>query len=111
VDFTGKDRNRIDEDVRSAACRIIRGKGATSHGIGAAVAHIVDAVAHEKETILTLCRPLKQIADVKHTTVSLPHLIRGRDEIVTLPLQLSEEENRALADSAAVIRKTIDQIA
>ncbi len=111
VDFTDGDRTRIGENVRGAAYRIIRGKGATSFGIGAAIAHIVDAVAHEKETIATLCRPLDRIAGVADTTVSLPHLIRGRDEIVTLPLSLSREESDALAHSARVIRDTIDRIA
>lgn len=100
----------IDKKVRYAAYDIIDGKGATYYGIGAAVAQIVDVIAHDQRGILTICRPTTEIEGVDKTTVSLPHLINGRNIIVPLPMPLNDEENKALAKSAQIIRDMIEKL-
>ena len=44
----------IDDRVRRAAYRIIEGKGATYHGIGAGLARIVQAIRDNERAVLTL---------------------------------------------------------
>ncbi len=109
LSLTAADRERIDDGVRRAAYAIIEGKGATYYGIGAALARIVDVIAHDHRAILTVCTPAQAIPGVPEVTVSLPHLVGGSGVIATLPLQLSEEEDRALVRSARLIRALIDQ--
>lgn len=110
LDFNDKVKNDIDHKVRYAAYEIIEGKGATYYGIGAAVAHIVDVIAHDQRSILTICRPTKEIKGVDSTTVSLPHLVGGRNIIAPLPMKLSEKENEALTNSARIISGMIEKI-
>ncbi len=101
-------RQKIDEGVRRAAYQIIEGKGATYYGIGAALARIVDVIAHDHRAILTICTPTDKIPGMPSVTLSLPHLLGGTGVLATLPLLLSDEENTALVESARVIRSFID---
>ncbi|MGC9356964.1 MAG: L-lactate dehydrogenase [Anaerolineae bacterium] len=100
----------IDEDVRNAAYQIIEAKGATYYGVGAALARIVDVIVHDHRAILTVCTPTDEVAGVKDVTLSLPHLVGGEGVIVRLPLNLSDEEQDALHNSAQVIRQAIDDL-
>lgn len=102
--------DEIDKKVRYAAYQIIDGKGATYYGIGAAVAQIVDVIAHDQRSILTICRPTHDIMVAGYTTVSLPHLVGGRNIIAPLQLQLSEQEQNALTKSGEIIREMISKI-
>ncbi|MHB2154953.1 L-lactate dehydrogenase [Calditrichota bacterium GD2] len=106
--FTDADKEQIDEQVRRAAYVIIEGKGATYYGIGAAVANIVDVVAHGQKAILTICKPLKEVEGIADVTLSMPHLIHGKKRMMPLPLKLSQEERKALKQSASIIKKFLD---
>jgi L-lactate dehydrogenase len=103
-------RRAIDDQVRNAAYHIIEGKGATYYGIGAALARIVDVMAHDHRSILTLCTPTDNIAGVENVTVSLPRLLGGHGLIDTLPLSLNDVETQALHDSARAIRDILDEL-
>lgn len=103
-------RQDIDLMVRRAAYTIIGGKGATYYGIGSALARIVDAVLHDQRSILTVCAPAKDVAGVKDVTVALPRLVGGAGVMETFPLPLSEAEQGQLRQSAAIIRKALDEL-
>ena len=104
VTFDKATKNKIDEQVRNAAYKIIRGKGATYYGIGASAAHIINAITHNQKAILTISTPLKEICGVQNVCLSMPHLIKGTKLVDTLPLHLNEEETNALRVSAQKIK-------
>jgi L-lactate dehydrogenase len=103
-------RKQIDHGVRDAAYAIIAGKGATYYGIGAALAHIVDVLEHDHSAILTVCAPIEEISGVRDVTLSMPFLVNGAGVQDCFPLQLSEDEERALNSSASIIRQAIDDL-
>lgn len=103
-------RAAIDHEVRYAAYSIIEGKGATYYGVGAALARIVDAIAHDHRAILTICAPMPEVAGVRDVTVSLPHLVGGSGVMEALPLKLSARETSALRNSAQTIRAVINEL-
>jgi len=102
-------RQAIDDEVRHAAYTIIEGKGATYYGIGAALARIVDAIAHDHRAILTICTPMPDVAGVRDVTVALPHLVSGQGALEALPLKLNARETSALRASARIIREAIEE--
>ncbi len=108
IAFGEKQKQAIDDQVRHAAYQIIEGKGATYYGIGAAVAHVVDVIAHNERAILTICRPQENVAGIEDVTVSIPHLFHGKEVVASLPLNLSNDETEALANSARIIRQRIE---
>lgn len=110
VEFREATRKAIDDQVRNAAYLIINGKGATNYGVAAAMTHIVDVIAHDHRSILTICTLLHDFAGEGPVTLSLPHLVGGEGVLDTLELQLSEEESQALYESARIIRETIESL-
>lgn len=103
-------RNEIDRQVCRAAYNIIEGKGATYYGIGSALARIINVILRDQRAILTVSTRTPDIAGVKDVTASLPQLVGGDGVLATFALPLSDEEQRALHNSASVIREAIDEL-
>jgi len=108
ITFTDQDKAWIDENVRKAAYAIIEGKGATYYGIGAAVANIVDVIAHDQKAILTICKPMPEVQGIADVTLSMPHLIHGKKRMMPLPLKLDKQECQLLKKSASIIKQFLD---
>ncbi|MAJ64355.1 MAG: L-lactate dehydrogenase [Alphaproteobacteria bacterium] len=100
-------RDRIDNDVRRAAYKIIEGKGSTYYGIGAGVARICRAIIEDEHAILSVSMVTPEIAGITDVPLSLPRVI-GRDGILeTIPLRLDQAEAAALKKSATIIRDAL----
>jgi L-lactate dehydrogenase len=99
-------RARIDDGVRRAAYRIIAGKGATWHGIGAGLARIVRAIARDEQAVLSVSMLSREVEGVRDVTLSLPRVV-GRAGISghLLP-DLDAAEHAALGRSATLLRET-----
>ncbi|MEW6669841.1 MAG: L-lactate dehydrogenase [Thermodesulfobacteriota bacterium] len=110
IPFEDSDRKEIDSRVRNAAYRIIEGKGATYYGVGSALAKVADVILHDQRSVLTVSSPTPEVGGVGDVTVSLPRLVGGQGVLSTFPLTLSEEEEKALAESAGVVRGAIDAL-
>jgi L-lactate dehydrogenase len=103
-------RSRIDVGVRRAAYRIIEGKGATYFGIGAGLARIAQAVRDDERVLLTVSTRAHNPADYPAVSFSLPRVVGSGGVLTTLRPALSEEEQAALFESAAVIQKAAGEI-
>jgi L-lactate dehydrogenase len=110
IDFSESVRKDIDGKVRGAAYTIISGKSATYYGIGSALARIVDVILHDQRAVMTVGAPTANVGGIRDVTVSLPRLLGGQGILETFPLPLNETETGALRDSAAVIRKALDDL-
>jgi L-lactate dehydrogenase len=98
-------RSRIDDGVRRAAYRIIEGKGATYHGIGAGLARMVGAVRDDEGAVFTLSGLVRNIEGLEDTCLSLPRVL-GRSGIkAELKPALSTGEEEALERSAGILRE------
>ena len=108
--ITREVRHRIDDGVRRAAYRIIEGKGATWHGIGAGLARISDAILRDQQAVLSVSIRTVEAAGVHGVTLSLPRLV-GQDGVTaTLHPELDEAEASALAESARMLKETAEAV-
>jgi len=110
IQFGEPEKMAIDESVRYAAYSIIEGKGSTYYGIGGAIARILNIIQNNHRAFITICTPVKEIAGVQNTTISLPHLLGSKGVISTIPFRLNEQETKELARSAEIIKDQIDNI-
>jgi len=109
IDLGPEVRDRIDVGVRKAAYSIIEGKGATYYGVASAIAHLTEVVLLDRRALLTVCTPQTVLAGVEDVTVSMPHVVGGEGIVGSHhPIQLTEDEQSALARSAGAIRELID---
>jgi L-lactate dehydrogenase len=99
--FTDEDQRRVEDEVVHAADRIIRGKGATSFGVGAVIAWAVDAMLRDRRSILTVSATTPEHG----CALSLPRLVSGAGVVRTLGVAMDDDERGRLARSAQVLRE------
>jgi L-lactate dehydrogenase len=96
-------KSSIDERVRRAADRIIKGKGATYYGIGAGIARIVSAIRDNEQVVLTVSSTTHDVKSLPEVIFSLPRIL-GKDGVsATLSPVLSQDEQQALERSGEIL--------
>ncbi|MBX2832642.1 MAG: L-lactate dehydrogenase [Rhodospirillales bacterium] len=103
-------RLTIDDGVRNAAYKIIRGKGATYYGIGAGLARIIKAIAGDQHDVLTVSCVTPEVAGVKDVALSIPRVIGANGIEVDLMPDLNAEETEGLGQSARILKDSIEAI-
>ena len=101
----------ISDGVLRAAYRIIEGKGATYFGIGAGLAHIIQAIRDNERCILTVSGLTRDVAEFKGTCLSLPRLIGAGGILAEFRPELSVAEAEGLRSSAEILSKAVDELA
>jgi L-lactate dehydrogenase len=101
----------ISDGVRSAAYRIIEGKGSTYFGIGAGLAHIIQAIRDDERRILTISGLTGDMDELKGTCLSLPRLVGAGGILAEFCPDLSNAEDESLRISAAVLREAMNELA
>jgi L-lactate dehydrogenase len=100
----------IDEGVRAAGAKIIKGKGATYYGIGGAVCRIVRAMRDNEDAVLTVSAPSPELGQAEPVCLSLPRVIGAGGIGRTLFPALSTQEQRELERSAGILRESARQL-
>ncbi len=108
--LTAAIRERIDTGVRRAAYTIISGKGATNFGIGGGLARIVQAIGQDERAVLSLSAESRTLNAYPKVAFSVPRIIGAKGLIAELSPTLNEEEQAALHDSAAMLKRTADAL-
>lgn len=111
---SGKDsaveKLKLMEDVRNAGAEIIKKKGATYYGIGLAVTNILSTMLGNENSVLTVSSVLDGEYGIKDVALSLPAVVnvRGIDRIFNI--NISEDEQLMLSESAAKLKEVIRQV-
>ncbi|MGL3607413.1 L-lactate dehydrogenase [Rhizobium sp. G187] len=103
-------RANIDDGVRNAAYKIIRGKGSTYYGIGAGLARIIKAIARDERDVLSVSIVTPEVAGVKEVALSIPRVIGAEGVTADLFPDLDESEHTALNRSASILKERADAV-
>ena len=103
--ITEQIKRQIDNQVRNAAYKIIKGKGATTFGIAGALTRICQAISSNEYAILNTSSLRQNVEDIENICLSLPCVIGKRGIHNQLYPKLSEEEHFLLKESAQNIQK------
>lgn len=102
--------NELQEQVRSSAYEIIKGKGATNYGIAAAIYVMVQAISSGLNITLPLSINPHGAYGLDNLAIGLPAVL-GKDGAKLAPeLTLSEAEKAKLQASAATIKDYLTKI-
>lgn len=103
-------KHEIEEDVRKAAYNVIEKKGSTYYAIALAMNRITEAVFKNQQSVLTVGTLMQGEYGIKDVCLSLPCVVgsKGVSQIFSNPL--AEEEEKALRDSAGVLRKHLNAL-
>ena len=108
--FTDEVKAQIDDCVRRAAYRIIEGKGATYHGIGAGLAKITQAIGDDERRVFTVSSLTERIEGLKGISLSLPRIIGKSGVAAEIRPALAEDEQAALEVSAGILKNAADNL-
>lgn len=108
--LTTEIKERIDDNVRNAAYKIIEGKGATFYGIAGGLARICQAISTNENAVLTVSCFHEDIEGIKNVCLSLPCVINKNGVDKVLYPQLNEEEHTLLRLSAESLKTHIDEL-
>ncbi len=106
--ITAAARQTIEYRVHNAAYEIIRGRGATWDGIGAAVADLLRSIVNDERRILTVSTV--DGAGREKLAMSLPRIVGADGVAASLHPKLSSGEATNLRKSGKIIRANYDAI-
>lgn len=101
------DREVISEQVRRAGYDIIERKGSTYYAIGLAVRRICESIIRDENSILTVSGLMNGEYGLHDVCLSIPTMVNRTGRVRTLPVPISEEEEKALKRSAQILKESM----
>lgn len=112
--YTGKcsleDLGTMYEEVKNSAYEIINKKGATYYAIAVAVARIVECIAGDENSVLTVSSVFSGEYGIEDVALSVPTKVGGGGIEHILEVPFSREEMKGLRDSAAALKRQISTL-
>ena len=105
-----KDLNAIEEEVRTAAYKIIEAKNATYYGICMALTRITKAILGDEHSVLTVSAMLRGEYGQRDVYAGVPCIINQNGIQRILPLSLTEEELEKLGKSCDMLRESFEGV-
>lgn len=105
--MTVEELDRIADEVKNAAYKVIAGKGATNYAIGLSGARIVEAVLNDEGAILPVSSMLDNYRGVSGVALSVPSIVDAAGVSRVIEVPFSSEEERLLHTSAEAIRESL----
>lgn len=101
---------RIEEEVRTAAYKIIEAKQATYYGIGMSLTRITRAIFGDENSVFTVSAMLKGEYGQTDIYAGVPCIINKNGIQRVLPLSLTEEEMERFNSSCNTLRESFEGI-
>jgi L-lactate dehydrogenase len=102
-----KEEQEIFESVRTAAYKIIQGKGATNYAVGLAVATILEAILWNEGRVLPVSSLLTDYRGISNVCLSVPSIVGHRGVEGLLPVPMNATEEAGLQSSAEAIQHVV----
>ncbi len=101
---------RIADEVKTAAYRVIAGKGATNFAIGLSGARIVESILRDEGRILPVSSVLSGYRGLSRVALSVPSVIDASGVARVIDVPYSAQEMSLLEASAATLRASLDTL-
>ncbi len=105
-----EDLDTIEEEVRSAAYKIIEAKRATYYGIGMALTRITKAILGDESSVLTVSAHLKGEYGEQGLYAGVPCIINKNGIQKILELDLTDKEKAKFAESCRILRENLAEL-
>ncbi|MBT9606220.1 L-lactate dehydrogenase [Microbacterium sp.] len=108
--FDEAELDAIAVDVRDAAYKVIRGKGATNYAIGLSSARIVEAILRDEHAILPVSTVLQDFHGIDGMALSVPSVVSAKGAVPLAGTPFSDEELTLLRRSADALTTVADSL-
>lgn len=113
VDGSTLSREELDAiaySVKTAAYKVIEGKGATNFAIGLSGARIVEAILNDEHAILPISSVLTDYHGVSGIAMSVPTLVTRQGASRTIDIAMEPHEQALFEASASAIRTSLESL-
>lgn len=100
----------IAEKVKKSAYDIIERKDATYYGIAMAVKKICEVIVRDEKSILPVSSYMDGEYGIEDVVLSMPVIVGGGGIEEKVPISLSEQEMKALLNSAATLKAVLTSL-
>ena len=114
ADGSALSREALDEiaySVKTAAYKVIEGKGATNFAIGLSGARIVEAILNDEHAILPISSVLTDYHGISGIAMSVPTLVTRQGASRTIDIAMEPHEQVLFEASASAIRSSLESLA
>ena len=108
--YCTEDLKKIEEQVRTAAYKIIEAKNATYYGIGMAITRIVKAILGDENSVLTVSAKLCGEYGCKNVFAGVPCIIGRNGVKEVIELSLTDEELDSFRNSVDILDKSFEGV-
>ena len=105
-----EDMQKIEEQVRTAAYKIIEAKRATYYGIGMAITRIVKAILGDENSVVTVSAKLCGEYDSRNVFIGVPCIIGRNGVKEILELSLTDDEMNKFKESVEILDKSFEGV-
>ena len=106
--YNYEDMRKIEEEVRTAAYKIIEAKNATYYGIGIALTRIVKAILGDENSVLTVSAKLSGEYGTRKVFIGVPCIIGRNGVKEIIELELTDEEREKFHASASLLDEAFE---
>ena len=104
--ITEDDMKEIDNEVKTAAYKIINAKGATYYGIGMCLVRITNAILGDENTVMVV----STYDETNDIYIGLPSVINKNGADRKINFNLNEQETQKLINSINILKDAINEI-
>ncbi len=104
------DMQRIEEQVRTSAYKIIEAKRATYYGVGMAITRIVKAILGDENSVVTVSAKLCGEYGSRNVFIGVPCIIGRNGVKEILELSLTEEEMNKFKSSVNILDENFNSL-
>ena len=108
--FTAAELDQIAQEVKTAAYKVIAGKGATNYAIGLSGARIVEAIIRDEGAVLPVSSVLDNYRGISGVALSVPSVVDASGVARVIEVPFSPEEEKLFDASAAALRASLDSL-
>lgn len=102
--------DRIYEDVKNSAYKIIDRKKATYYGIAMAIRRICASIVRNERSVLPVSSMMHGQYGLEDIVLSMPAIVDSQGVERIVPLSLDKEETERLRESAGALREVMDRV-
>lgn len=110
VPILPEDKERISQDVRAAAARIIERKGSTHFAIGLAVVSLAEGLVQHQDSIHTVSRRCEGLFGLHDVCLSVPTLVNRTGAHTHFEIELSSSEVDGFMRSAEILAQVFQRL-
>lgn len=108
--FSLHELDEIAVDVRDAAYKVIRGKGATNYAIGLSSARIVEAILRDEHAVMPVSTVLRDFHGIDGVALSVPSIVSAAGAEPIRSTSFSAHELGQLQQSGAALAAVVESL-